>query len=66
MKTAAAFGRVMVRKNSTRLRRFAVSLIKSKGAWSVPQVMRRLTRNMREVFHLLGMTEKAHAHRVPI
>jgi|TARA_B100001971_G_scaffold211682_1_gene239944 predicted transposase YbfD/YdcC len=46
-------------ENITRLRRFAVGIIKSKGARSVPQKMRRLTRNMRAVFDYLRMTEKS-------
>jgi predicted transposase YbfD/YdcC len=53
-------------ENITRLRRFAVSLIKSKGARSVPQAMRHLTRNVRAVFDLLRMTENAQARHVPI
>ncbi|MEE8399866.1 MAG: ISAs1 family transposase [Desulfobacterales bacterium] len=43
-------------ENVTRLRRFAVSIIKSKGARSVPQKMRQLTRDIRSVFDYLRMT----------
>jgi predicted transposase YbfD/YdcC len=43
-------------ENITRLRRFAVGLIKSKGARSVAQKMRQLVRNTRLVFDYLRMT----------
>ncbi len=43
-------------ENMTRLRRFAVGLIKSKGVRSVSQKMRELTRNTRMVFDYLKMT----------
>jgi predicted transposase YbfD/YdcC len=43
-------------ENITRLRRFAVGLIKSKGVTSVAQKMRQLTRNIRAVFDYLRMT----------
>lgn len=43
-------------ENMTRLRRFAVGLIKSKGVHSVSQKMRELTRNTRMVFDYLKMT----------
>ena len=43
-------------ENITRLRRFAVGVIKSKGVRSVPQKMRQLTRNTRLVFDYLRMT----------
>jgi predicted transposase YbfD/YdcC len=46
-------------ENITRLRRFAVGLIKSKGARSVAQTMRHLTRNMRPVFDYFRMTENS-------
>ncbi len=42
--------------NITRLRRFAIGVIKSRGARSVPQKMRQLTRNIRLVFDYLRMT----------
>jgi predicted transposase YbfD/YdcC len=51
-------------ENITRLRRFAVSLIKSKGARSVAQAMRRLTRNVRPVFDYLRMTENSCAQQI--
>jgi len=43
-------------ENITRLRRFAVGLIKSKGVRSVAQKMRQLTLNPRAVFDYLKMT----------
>jgi hypothetical protein len=51
-------------ENMTRLRRFAIGLIESKGARSVAQTMRRLTRNTRLVFDYLRMTENSCAYRV--
>jgi predicted transposase YbfD/YdcC len=44
-------------ENITRLRRFAISIIKSKGVRSVSQKMRQLTRNVRLVFDYLRMTQ---------
>lgn len=46
-------------ENITRLRRFAVGLIKSKGVPSVAQKMRQLTRNGRLVFDYLRMTKNS-------
>jgi len=47
-------------ENVTRLRRFAIGLIKSKSkARSVAQKMRELTRNVRLVFDYLRMTENS-------
>jgi predicted transposase YbfD/YdcC len=46
-------------ENITRLRRFAIGIIKSKGARSVAQKMRQLTRNVRLVFDYLRMTENS-------
>jgi len=43
-------------ENITRLRRFAVGVIKSKKVRSVAQKMRELTRNVRMVFDYLRMT----------
>jgi len=43
-------------ENITRLRRFAISVIKSKGLRSVAQTMRQLNRNTRLVFDYLRMT----------
>jgi len=43
-------------ENITRLRRFAVGVIKSKGVSSVAQKMRQLTLNVRLVFDYLKMT----------
>jgi predicted transposase YbfD/YdcC len=43
-------------ENITRLRRFAIGVIKSKGAASVAQKMRQLTRNVRMVLDYLRMT----------
>lgn len=44
-------------ENVTRLRRFAIGVIKSKGVRSVAQKMRELTRNVRLVFDSLRMTK---------
>jgi hypothetical protein len=49
-------------KISETLRRFAVSVIKSKGVRSVAQKMRQLTRNVRSVFDYLRMTNNSVAH----
>lgn len=46
-------------ENITRLRRFAIGVIKSQGAGSVAQKMRQLTRHTRLVFDYLRMTENA-------
>ncbi|MDY6973434.1 MAG: ISAs1 family transposase [Thermodesulfobacteriota bacterium] len=46
-------------ENIARLRRFAISIIKSKGVRSVAQKMRQLTRNVRSVFDYLRMTENS-------
>lgn len=46
-------------ENITRLRRFAVSLIKSKPVKRVAQKMRQLNRNMRLVFDYLRMTKNS-------
>jgi len=46
-------------ENMTRLGRFGVSIIKSKGVCSVPQKMRQLTRGVRLVFDYLRMTENS-------
>jgi len=43
-------------ENITRLRRFAIGVIKSKGVSSVAQKMRQLTRNVRLVLDYLKMT----------
>ncbi len=50
-------------ENITRLRRFAIGVIKSQGAGSVAQKMRQLTRNVRLVFDYLRMTENSCAWR---
>jgi predicted transposase YbfD/YdcC len=50
-------------ENITRLRRFAIGVIKSKGAGSVAQKMRQLTRNVRLVFDYLRMSENSCACR---
>jgi len=47
--------------NITRLRRFAISILKSKGVRSVPQKMRQLMRNVRLVFDYLRMSENSSA-----
>ena len=46
-------------ENITRLRRFAIGVIKSRGARSVAQKMRQLTRHVRGVFDYLRMTENS-------
>jgi predicted transposase YbfD/YdcC len=50
-------------ENITRLRRFAIGVIKSHGARSVAQKMRQLTRNVRLVFDYLRMTGNSCACR---
>lgn len=51
-------------ENMTRLRRFAIGVLKSKGRGSVAQKMRRLTRNVRLVFDYLRMSENSCACHV--
>jgi predicted transposase YbfD/YdcC len=51
-------------ENISRLRRFAIGVIKSKGVRSVAQKMRELTRNVRLVFDYLKMTKNS-CTRVP-
>jgi predicted transposase YbfD/YdcC len=51
-------------ENITRLRRFAIGVLKSKGPGGVAQKMRRLTRNVRLVFDYLRMTENSCACQV--
>ena len=46
-------------ENITRLRRFAIGLIKSKGAPNIAQKMRQLTRNVRLVLDYLRMTKNS-------
>ena len=46
-------------ENITRLRRFAVGLIKSKNVYSVAQKMRELTKNTRLVFDYFKMTKNS-------
>jgi predicted transposase YbfD/YdcC len=46
-------------ENISRLRRFAIGLIKSKGPANVAQKMRQLMRNVRMVFDYLRMTENS-------
>jgi len=46
-------------ENITRLRRFAVGILKSKGVRSVAQKMRQLTQNTRAVFDYLKMTRNS-------
>ena len=50
-------------ENITRLRRFAIGAIKSRGAGSVAQKMRQLARNVRLVFDYLRMTKNSCAQR---
>jgi len=51
-------------ENVTRLRRFAIGLIKSKGVKSVAQKMRQLNKNTRLVFDYLRMTHNSCAARL--
>jgi len=46
-------------ENISRLRRFAVGIIKSKGVRSVAQKMRQLTKNTRAIFDYLKMTQNS-------
>ena len=46
-------------ENITRLRHFAVGILKSKGVRSVTQKMRQLTQNTRAVFDYLKMTRNS-------
>jgi len=46
-------------ENITRLRRFAVGIIKSKAVKSVAQKMRQLNKNTRAVFDYLKMTQNS-------
>ena len=48
-------------ENITRLRRFAIGVIKSREGRSVAQKMRELTRNVRLVFDYLRLTENSRA-----
>jgi predicted transposase YbfD/YdcC len=48
-------------ENVTRLRRFAIGLIKSKGVRSVSQKMQQLNRNIRLVFDYLRMSKNSFA-----
>ena len=63
MRTAAASVLGHGPENITRLRRFAIGVIKSRGARSVAQKMRQLTRHVRLVFDYLRMTENSCACR---
>ena len=47
----------------TRLRRFAIGVIKSKGVRSVAQTMRQLNKNTRLVFDYLRMTANSRTAR---
>ncbi len=51
-------------ENITRLRRFAIGVLKSKGRGNVAEKMRRLTRNVRLVFDYLRMSENSCACHV--
>jgi hypothetical protein len=46
-------------ENITRLRRFAIGIIKSKRVDSVAQKMREVTRDVRSVFDSLRMTKNS-------
>ena len=60
---AAASAPATAPENITRLRRFAIGLIKSKGVKSVAQKMRQLNKNTRLVFDYLRMTANSCAAR---
>lgn len=49
-------------ENMTRLRRFAISVIKSKGVRNVASKMRELARNVRMVLDYLRMTKNSFGH----
>lgn len=51
-------------ENITRLRRFAIGVIKARGVGSVPQKMRQLARHVRGVLDYLRMTENSCPRRV--
>lgn len=52
-------------ENITRLRRFAIGVIKSKKVRSVAQKMRELNRQTRMVFDYLKMTKNSQGHPTP-
>jgi len=52
-------------ENITRLRRFAVGLIKSKGSDSVAATIDKLARNVRRVFDYLPMTRNSTHDHIP-
>lgn len=52
-------------ENTTRLRRFAIGVIKATSRDSVAATLRRLQRNVRLVFDYLRMTRNAQGHRLP-
>jgi predicted transposase YbfD/YdcC len=52
-------------ENMTRLRRFAIGVIKSKGVYSVAQKMRQLALNVRSVFDYLKMTDNSCPSALP-
>jgi predicted transposase YbfD/YdcC len=52
-------------ENMTRLRRFAIGVIKSKGVYSVAQKMRQLALNIRSVFDYLKMTQNSCTSALP-
>ena len=65
MKIEVAYATGHGPENITRLRRFAIGVIKSKGVRSVAQKMLELTRNVRLVFDYLRMTKNSCAPRQP-
>jgi hypothetical protein len=50
-------------ENISRLRRFTVGLLKSKGVTNVAQKMRQLVRNIRPVLDYFGMTQNSRTGR---
>lgn len=53
-------------ENMTRLRRFAIGLIKSKGCTNVSAKTQELNRNPRMVMDYLKMTRNTHKRKVPL
>lgn len=50
-------------ENVTRLRRFAVGILKTKEVRSVARTMQKLNRNIRQVFDYLKMTKNSQGHQ---
>jgi hypothetical protein len=59
------FGDGPSREGYDPIERFAIGVIKSKGAYSVAQKMRRLALNVRSLFEYLKITENSRASALP-